>query len=82
MSSTQRRLLGESIREIGVLVLVFIPLNISFESKSLQELPYPEWMHFLSLRNWGLIFFAISGVVLLVLGIKVESKAISQEGGH
>ncbi|MGH9728365.1 MAG: hypothetical protein ACRD4V_07220 [Candidatus Acidiferrales bacterium] len=77
-----RRLLGESLREIGVLVFVFFPLDILLESKAYAAI-YPQffWLRWVSMQHWVTIFFAGSGIALLYFGIKIDAKTILEEGG-
>jgi hypothetical protein len=79
-----RKLLGESLREIGVLVLVFVPLDLILEGKPQASFTYPHWMFWLgwlSLEHWVVVFFGISGICLLYFGIKIEAKASLEEEG-
>jgi hypothetical protein len=78
-----RKLLGESLREIGVLVFVFVPLNMLLESKTNFVLTYPVWLSWLTLSPDHLVtlFFATAGILLLYYGIKIEAKAV-EEGGN
>jgi hypothetical protein len=73
-----KRLLGESIREIGVLLLVFVPLDgylrISNPAERIQS-RYLQWLNVIGRNNVEIIFFALFGIVLLALGIKVERDA-------
>jgi hypothetical protein len=88
MDSTQRKLLGESIREIGVLILVFVPLDIWITPKSdlkLVEPVYPFWLswaHFLSVDHWRILLFAIGGLTVLSYGIKIEARATGDIDGQ
>jgi hypothetical protein len=82
VNSAQRKLLGESVREIGVLVLVFVPLDMLLGSQGLVPIHYPSWMFWLrvlSPEHWTIIFFALAGIVLLYFGIKIESAAGARE---
>jgi hypothetical protein len=84
VTPTQRRLLGESVREIGVLTLVFVPLDMILESRIQDSASYPDWMfwmRWLRLQDWIEILFAVLGIALLYYGIKIEAKAILEEGG-
>ena len=84
MNSTQKKLLGESVREIGVLTLVFVPLDMLLELKNQDALVYPAWMfwlQWLSLQHWVELLFAAVGILLLYYGIRIEEKGISEEGG-
>lgn len=86
MNAGHRKLLGESIREIGVLTLVFVPLDILIELHT--GIPaYPKWMSWmtwLSPQHFLTIFFAVAGVVLLSYGIVIEERASKEEkeGGN
>jgi hypothetical protein len=56
----QRMMFGESLREIGVLVFVFVPLNFILDK---------------SLSHWTVLLFTLMGIFLVLLGVKVESDA-------
>jgi hypothetical protein len=83
------RLLGESLRECGVLVLIFAPLDILLEARGTMD-----WHQFclgslcISWRHITLVFFAAIGIFLLYFGIKIESEAelalkeLQEEGGQ
>lgn len=74
--------MGESVREIGVLTLVFVPLDMLLEGRFQEPPTYPDWMfwlHWLKLQHWIEILFALVGVVLLYYGIKIEAKAESEQ---
>jgi hypothetical protein len=81
------RLLGESLRECGVLVLIFAPLDILLEAKG--TIVWPQLCRenlCISWRYVSLIFFAVLGILLLYFGIRIESEAELalkeiQEGG-
>jgi hypothetical protein len=82
MTRLHKKLLGESLREIGVLVFVFVPLDLILEGKPQAPLPHPEWMFWLdwlSLEHWVVVFFAVAGVFLLYFGIKIEAEASEEE---
>jgi hypothetical protein len=90
MSPTHWKLLGESIREIGVLILVFVPLDIWITPSPKNSDPvYPCWLawaHILSVDHWRILLFAIGGLTVLYYGIKIESRATiaidGQKGGN
>jgi hypothetical protein len=83
------RLLGESLRECGVLVLIFAPLDILLEARGTID-----WRQLclgsfcMSWRNVALVFFAVAEIFLLYFGIKIESEAelvlkeIQERGGQ
>jgi hypothetical protein len=77
MNPVQRQLLGESVREIGVLTLVFVPLDMLLEGKiSNPETPnWVFWLHWMRLQHWIETLFAVVGVALLYYGIKIEARA-------
>jgi hypothetical protein len=79
MNPVQWKLLGESIREIGVLILVFVPLDIWIApSPKSNEPTFPGWLswaHFLSVDHWRILLFAVGGLTVLYYGIKIESRA-------
>jgi hypothetical protein len=68
---------------MGVLVSIFVPLNMMLESKSDMKMLYPIWMssmgRFLSPQHGITIFFALAGVVLLHFGIRIEAKAKAEQ---
>jgi len=67
MAKPRYELWGESLRELGVLVLVFVPLDVLVEySKSGQQ---PD------LHHWKIILsFAVLGAVLMIVGVEVERR--------
>jgi hypothetical protein len=73
------KLLGESMREVGVLVLIFVPLDLMFEWKSTKVFHYTPclngWLDWLTPQLLSLIFFTVAAIVMLYLGIKVETEA-------
>ena len=76
--------MGESVREIGVLVLVFVPLDVIVGWHGEGALAYPpwmSWMRWLSPQHFVTVFFALSGIVLLSFGIVIGSKALNEEKG-
>jgi len=79
MDRIEQRLIGESLREIGVLVLVFIPLNVFFEPDALKRVSYPSWMQWLPLKDWLMLFFGFIGFFLIYCGIKLEAKCVRAE---
>jgi succinate dehydrogenase/fumarate reductase cytochrome b subunit len=73
------------VREIGVLTLVFVPLDMILESRIQDSASYPSWMFWmcwLRRQEWIEILFAVLGIALLYYGIKIEAKAVSEEGGQ
>ena len=84
MDCTNRSLLGESVREIGVLVLVFVLLDVIVGWHALGALAYPPWMSWMrwwSPQHFVTVFFALSGNLPLSLGIVVEAKALREAKG-
>jgi hypothetical protein len=83
------KLLGESVREIGVLVLVFVPLDVLLQAKGLVDVRYPAWMDgnmdWCPVQDAVVISFLLVGVLMLYFGIKIETKATVEleatEGG-
>jgi len=70
------RLLGESLREIGVLVLIFSPLDLLLESKGALDWPTFCWHHHcVSWRYIALVFFTVAGIFALYYGIRIETDA-------
>jgi uncharacterized integral membrane protein len=86
MNSVQLRLLGESVREIGVLILVFVPLDVwVMPASKAVEVNYPSWLawaYVLSVDHWRILFFAVGGLVVIYYGIKIESRAIVELSGR
>ena len=84
MDCTRRKLLGESVREIGVLVLVFVPLDVIVGWHAEGALAYPpwmSWMRWLSPQHFVTVFFALSGILLRSFGIVIEARALNEEKG-
>ncbi|MGP8157802.1 MAG: hypothetical protein ACLQMT_13190 [Candidatus Acidiferrales bacterium] len=67
------------MREIGVLLLVFVPLEVTFESKGTVLFHYPLWLYgtlnWLTPERFAIVFFILIAVVMLYFGIKLETKA-------
>jgi hypothetical protein len=60
MARQRSELLGDSIREIGILLTVFVPLELILRSGPAQ---------------WGYaIFFGLLGFILIIAGIRMESR--------
>ena len=77
-------LLGESLREIGVLVLVFVPLDILLRSRGEAVYKYPDWFprtSYIAPQNLTVLFFLGLGVAVLYFGILIEARAAEQEKG-
>jgi hypothetical protein len=74
-----RCLWGESIREIGVLLIVFVPLDILVGPKRAEiNQVLPGWMHlgqFADARDTLLLFFLAFGLLMVYFGARVEAKA-------
>ncbi len=68
MPKPRFELWGESIRELGVLILVFVPLDIFVEvMKDSKQQGYDG--------HWDIItFFGILGFVLIVVGVEIERR--------
>jgi hypothetical protein len=82
VNHVHRRLLGESLREIGVLVLVFVPLDMLLRENAPDSYLFPPWMfwlRWLSMAHWVELFFGMAGIFLLYYGIKIETDAILEE---
>jgi hypothetical protein len=70
------RLLGESLRECGVLVLIFAPLDTLLEVKGTVDWRALCWLGVcISWQNIALVFFAVVGIFLLYYGIEIEGEA-------
>ena len=82
------RLLGESLREFGVLVVIFAPLDILLEAKGTVAWSQLCWRYgCMSSRYVALVFFAVVGILLLYYGIRIEGEAELalrevEKGGH
>lgn len=67
MAKPRYELWGESVREMGVLVLVFVPLDVLVEYFRSGKSP--------DLRHWSIITsFALVGVLLMALGVEIERR--------
>lgn len=82
-----KRLLGESLREIGVLLMVFVPLDGYLRDSKGQpamiQSAYLRWLNALgSKSNIEILAFGVLGIAFLCVGIKVERDAelAMQEG--
>jgi len=72
------RLLGESLRECVVLVLIFAPLDILLEAKGTVDWRLLCWLRVcISWQHISLVFFAVIGIFLLHYGIEIEGEAES-----
>ena len=70
------RLLGESLRECGVLVLIFAPLDILLEARGTVDWRLLCWLRVcISWQHISLVFFAVVGIFLLYYGIEIEGEA-------
>jgi len=83
------RLLGESLRECGVLVLIFAPLDILIEVRGTTDWRQLCWGFIcISWRHVALVFFAAVGIFLLYFGIRIEGEAelalkeLQEKGGQ
>ncbi len=59
MARQRYELWGESVREIGVLVLVFVPLDLLISPGA-----HPNWKI--------ILIFGVVGLTLIVLGVEIE----------
>ncbi len=86
MNHFQWKLLGESAREIGVLILVFVPLDVWITPPpSTREPNYPTWLtwaHFVSVDHWMMLVFTVGGLTMIYFGIKIESRSSLLEDGQ
>jgi hypothetical protein len=57
---------GESLREIGVLILVFVPLDVFVETMKGAAQTESHWV--------AVGMFALFGIVLIVLGVEIETR--------
>jgi hypothetical protein len=84
MTPRKRCLLGESLREIGVLVLVFVPLDMLLRSRGDVIYKYPDWVPgsgYIAPQNMTILFFLGLGIAMLYFGIEIEARASEQEKG-
>jgi hypothetical protein len=66
MARPRRELWGETLREVGVLLLVFAPLDavLKQSGKSIWE----------TVTAWPVMFFSLAGLVAILWGIRLESE--------
>jgi hypothetical protein len=57
-------LVGESVREIGVLLLVFVPLDATFYQGKID-------CH----AQIGLVILATAGLALIAIGVAIEGRS-------
>jgi hypothetical protein len=73
------KLLGESMREVGVLLLIFVPLDVIFEWKDVAVFRFPSsligWLSWLTPQRFSVLFFTLVAIAMLYLGIKFETEA-------
>ena len=73
------KIVGETLREIGVLVLVFVPLDVMLEWRFGYVFHYPLWVHgcldWLTAERFFIFFPTLVAIVMLRLGIKLETEA-------
>ena len=68
MAKPRPELWGESVRELGVLLLHLVPLDILVETIKNTDHPQPT--------HWGVaVFFAAFGFILIYVGVAVEEVA-------
>lgn len=71
------KLLGESLREVGVLILVFVPLDGILMTHGERPLHHPLWFD-----GAGVFLFIGLAIIMLYLGIKLETEAtVALEAG-
>ncbi len=64
MARPRYELWGESLRELGVLILVFVPLDVLLEF--LRDGQKPD------LRHWAIItVFAVVGIAIMAVGVEI-----------
>ena len=70
---------GESLREIGVLLLVFVPLDgflrQSGQAPSLIGTHYLRWLNIFGKSNLELCIYGAGSFFLIMLGIRIEHEA-------
>jgi hypothetical protein len=59
---------GESVRELGVLILVFVPLDVIVESLKNDSASKAN-NHPIAITIWGMV-----GFLLIVLGVEIERR--------
>jgi hypothetical protein len=73
------------MREVGVLVLVFVPLEVLIRTATPTVPRYPIWtggcLDWLTEQLLASIFFTIAAILMLYLGIKIETKATVELDG-
>ncbi len=67
MAKPRYELWGESIRELGVLILVFVPLDVLLEYVRREQ--RPDVHHWLTIIGFG-----IAGILLMILGVEIERR--------
>lgn len=67
MAKPRYELWGESLRELGVLVLVFVPLDVLVELFRNGQRP--------DTRHWSIVTaFAVSGLLMMFIGVEIERR--------
>jgi hypothetical protein len=70
---------GESLREIGVLLLVFVPLDGLLRQATQPPISigthYLQWLSVFGKSNIEIFLFAVAGFFLIMLGIRIEHEA-------
>ena len=67
MAKPRYELWGESLRELGVLILVFVPLDSVVELiRNTGALDSKHW--------WVVTGFGVLGFILMVLGVEIERR--------
>ncbi len=67
MAKPRYELWGESIREFGVLVLVFVPLDVLVEYFKSGQRP--------DVHHWAIISgFAVAGLIAIIIGVEIERR--------
>ena len=67
MAKPRYELWGESLREFGVLILVFVPLDVLVEYLGVGQRP--------DTRHWTIITaFAVAGLFCMALGVEIERR--------
>ncbi len=67
MAKPRYELWGESLREFGVLILVFVPLDVLVEYFRAGQIP--DTHHFVFITA-----FALFGLLCIAIGVEVERR--------
>jgi hypothetical protein len=72
-------MVGESLREIGVLLLVFVPLDGLLRQATQPPISvgtfHFRWLSLFGKSTLEIGTFAVAGFILIMLGIRIEHEA-------